>query len=78
MTNRSRRDILIEVGEAMIADAVSTTATTRVASAQKADSIPPSEWGYRSIKEITGALQTRKISASELVEYTIGRIEALD
>ena len=52
-----------------------TTATTRVASD---DSIPASEWDYRTIKELTRALQARKISASELLAHTIARIEALD
>jgi amidase len=42
------------------------------------DSIPASEWDYRTIKELTRALQTRKISASELLAHTIARIEALD
>jgi len=56
----------------------STTATTPVASAQKVESIPASEWDYRTIKELTQALQARKISASELLAHTIARIEALD
>jgi amidase len=42
------------------------------------DSIPASEWDYRTIKELIEALQARKISASELVEHAIARIEALD
>ena len=37
-----------------------------------------SEWDYRTIKELTRALQARKISSLELVEHTIARIEALD
>jgi len=40
--------------------------------------IPASEWDYRTTKELIEALQGRKISASELVEHTIARIEALD
>ena len=44
----------------------------------KADSIPVSEWDYSTMKELTEALQARKISASELLDHTIARIEALD
>src|SRR5215510_12318882 len=40
--------------------------------------IPASEWDYRPIKELLAALHGRKISASELMEHTIARIEALD
>jgi hypothetical protein len=37
-----------------------------------------SEWDYRTVGELVEALQARRISASELVEHTIARIEALD
>src|SRR5215813_9695023 len=37
-----------------------------------------SEWDYSSIGELSEALRSRKISASELLELTIARIEALD
>ena len=36
------------------------------------------EWDYASIGTLSDALQSRKISASELLEHTIARIEALD
>jgi Asp-tRNA(Asn)/Glu-tRNA(Gln) amidotransferase A subunit family amidase len=45
---------------------------------QKPDSIPPSEWGYHTIKELVEALQAPRISASELLEHTVARSEALD
>ena len=45
---------------------------------QKAAPIAASEWDYRTIKELVEAMQARKISASELVEHTIARIESLD
>jgi len=45
---------------------------------QETNSRVASEWDYPTIKEITQALQARKISASELVEHTIARIEMLD
>jgi hypothetical protein len=37
-----------------------------------------SDWDFASIAELTKALQSRKLSASELLEHTIARIEALD
>lgn len=40
--------------------------------------IPASEWDYCPIGELTTALQVRKISATELLEHTIARIEVLD
>ena len=39
---------------------------------------PASAWDYCSIAELSGALRSRKISASELLEHTIAHIEALD
>ena len=40
--------------------------------------MPKSEWHYGTIKELSAALAARQISASELLELTIARIEALD
>src|SRR5215813_8666046 len=40
--------------------------------------IPASEWDYRTAKELIEALRGRSFSASELVNHTIARIEALD
>src|SRR5262245_32561561 len=37
-----------------------------------------SEWDYASIGELSDALRSRKMSAFELLEHTIARIEALD
>jgi amidase len=42
----------------------------------KAPSAP--ERDFRSIAELTQALRSRSLSASELVEYVTARIEALD
>jgi hypothetical protein len=42
------------------------------------DAAPASEWDYASIGEISAGLQSRKISASELLDHTFARIEALD
>jgi amidase len=45
---------------------------------ESAAAAPSSEWDYASIGEISQALQSRKLSASELLQHTIARIEALD
>jgi amidase len=55
-----------------------TASTGDMASTQPAESIPTSEWDYSTIVELNEALQGRKISATELVDHTIARIEALD
>jgi amidase len=39
---------------------------------------PTSEWDFCSIAQLSDALMARKLSASELLEHTIARIEALD
>jgi amidase len=39
---------------------------------------PASEWDFGSIGAVSEALRSRKISASELIDHTIARIEALD
>jgi amidase len=73
---QTRRDVLLASGA--IATTVAISAATRGAIAQNAGSIAPSQWNYRSIKELTDALQARKISSLELVDHTVARIEALD
>jgi amidase len=78
MSDKARRSILIEPHEGAVDAAASATPTSPMASAQKTHSIPASEWDYASIKQLTEALKTRRISASELVMHTIARIEALD
>jgi amidase len=74
MIDQERRDILIGAGAVAITGAIS--AGTGGAFAQ--NSTRPSEWDYRSIKELTEALQARKISSQELVDHAVARIEALD
>jgi amidase len=49
-----------------------------IAMEKRADLVPTSEWDYCAINELAKALHTRKISASELVEHAIARIEAFD
>jgi amidase len=78
MTDQGQREISIEPGKVTIAGQVAATATKVAELAQKAHSIPTSEWDYCTIRELTAALQARRISALELLVHTIARIEALD
>ena len=75
MTDQARRDVLIGGAAVAASGAIAANAWTRSALAQRAAS---SEWDYRTATELVEALQARRISASELVEHTIARIEALD
>ena len=77
MKAHNRRDFLIATGALAVTGAVSTDAWTRRAFAQKSETVG-SEWDYRTTRELVGALQARKISAFELTEHVIARIEALD
>ena len=45
---------------------------------QQTAHIPASEWDYRTTKELVEALQGRKVSAVELTDHVIARIEAVD
>ena len=65
MTDLASRDISDEVSEP-------------AAPKEKAGAIPASEWDYGTIGQLSEALRTRKISASELLEHTISRIETVD
>ena len=78
MRNQSRRDFIITTGAAAAVGAVSMDTWGRRAFAQKPGSVAGSEWDYRTTKELVGALQARKISAVELAEHVIARIEAFD
>jgi amidase len=75
-TDQTRRDVLIDAAIA-ITGTILPTAWPGSASAQ-AYSIAASEWDYHTAKELVEALQARRISASELVEHTIARIDVLD
>ena len=50
----------------------------RRAFAQQTGHIPASEWDYRTTKELVEALQGRKVSAIELTDHVIARIEVVD
>lgn len=43
-----------------------------------AQEIAPSEWDYRSAGDLVAALRERRVSALELTDHAIARIEALD
>ena len=75
MTDQARRDVLKAGAAVAFSSALTANAWSRSALAQRAAS---SEWDYRTVGELVEALQARRISASELVEHTIARIEALD
>lgn len=77
MQERNRREFLLATG-AVAAGVFSTRAGIGRAFAQIAGTIKPSEWDYRTAKETASALQARKISAVELTDHVIARIEALD
>jgi amidase len=76
MRDQTRRDVLLASGA--LATTIAAAAAGRKTLAQNANSIAASPWDYRSIKELTDALQGRKLSSLELVDHAIARIEALD
>ena len=73
MNNQSRRDFLLTTGAMAAAGAVARDAWTSRAAAQSAG-----EWDYRTTKDLVAALRARKISAVELADHVIARIEKLD
>ena len=70
MTDRSRHDTSIEAGVSEYADACSMTEAPIAA-------LATSQLSYYSIKQLSDSLRRKKISASELPEHTINRIEKL-
>jgi len=76
MTNRTRREFMLATGA--VAAAIANERWTGRAFAQQPGSAAGSEWDYRTTKELVAALQDRKISAVELAEHVIARIERLD
>src|ERR1700727_922751 len=71
MTDRSRHDTSIEAGARKYA-AASSIAEAPIAA------FATSRLSYCSIKQLSDSLRHKKISASELLEHTIARIETLD
>jgi amidase len=76
MTDVTRRDVLMAAGTA--AAGLATPAWTREARARDAQAIVSSEWNHRAIRDLMAALQARKVSALELTDLAIARIERLD
>jgi len=78
MKNQSRRDFIITTGAVAVVGTVSMDTWIRRAFAQKPGSTAGSELDYSTVKELVEALRARRISAVELIERVIARIEALD
>jgi amidase len=76
MTGQNRRDFLKAATAATAAIAMG--GWTRRALAQQTGALAASEWDYRTTKELVAALQARTISAAELTDHVIARIEAVD
>jgi amidase len=76
MTDMTRRDVLMAAGTA--AAGLATPAWTRETPAHNAEAIASSEWHHRDIRGLVAALQARKVSALELTNLAIARIEHLD
>lgn len=76
MTVSTRRAFLMGAGAAV---AAATDARSRGGTAPlNAVQVPASEWDYCTITELVDALRTRKISALELTDRAIARIESVD
>jgi hypothetical protein len=78
MINQSRREFLKATAAAALTVAIAKDGWSRRAFAEQTDPIAASEWDYRTTKELVGALQGRRVSAIELTDHVIARIEAVD
>jgi amidase len=78
MTDQSQRDIPSGASEPTSRGAARVIEPERSAATRATPSILSSEWDYRPANELVDALRARKVSASELVEHAIARIEAFD
>lgn len=76
MTDMTRRDVLKAAGTA--AAGLATPAWTHEAPAHDAQPVASSEWHHHDIRDLVAALQARKVSALELTNLAIARIERLD
>ncbi|HEU0059379.1 MAG TPA: amidase, partial [Hyphomicrobiaceae bacterium] len=75
MMRPSRRQVLSAGAAMMMAGAVGRG---RGALAQQAPAAGNSGWSYRSARDLAAALKKRELSAVELLEQVIARVEALD
>jgi amidase len=69
---------LLAGGATVIADALRSGGWGDGALAQQAAAAGQSGWSFRSAKDLAAALKKRDISAVELLEQVIARVEALD
>ncbi len=72
----TRRAFLLDAGACAIS--IAADSVMRAAAARAAPSVPASEWDYRPARDLVVALRARRVSALELVDDAIARIEALD
>jgi len=81
MPRQSRRDFLLASAGAAAASLAHNAMTKDgwiAAAAQQSASAPGSDWAYLTAAELIDALRAAKISALELTDQAIARIEALD
>ena len=78
MKGQSRRDFMLAAAAIAITGTIARDAWTNCAFAQKQGPSAGADWDYRTTKDLVDALQGRKISAVELTDRVIARIEALD
>ncbi|TLG73682.1 amidase [Methylocystis sp. B8] len=76
-TAPTRRELLLEAG-ACVASVAAGCFSSAIAAQKIKQEIALSEWDYRSAGDLVAALRKRRVSALELIDYAIARIEALD
>jgi amidase len=74
----SRRDVLRAGAAALIGSAGFGGVSVGRALAQTSPATGPSAWSFRSTTELAAALAKREMSALELLEHVIRRLEAVD
>ena len=77
MVKPSRREVLRAGGAMLVAGAVGRGRGTG-ALAQPAPAAGQAGWSFRSATDLAAALKKREVSAVELLQQVIARIEALD
>lgn len=78
MPSSSRRDFLLASSAAVISASLAPGRWADRALAQPAPAQGPAAWSFRSTTELIEALQKREISARDLLEHVIARVERLD
>lgn len=74
----TRRDLLLKAGACAATVAADCISPAMAAQKIALEEIAASEWDYRSAGDLVAALRKRRVSALELIDYAIARIEALD